>query len=312
MIRPPFPRAINNSLLSAFRACPRKAELEFFHHWKPGTESVHLHAGKAFASGLEASRRAYYEQKLPVPQAVALGTAALLESYGEFECPEHIAKTPSRMAGALLFYFDNYPLETDPCEPYQWAVGKRAIEFSFATPLSIGHPETGEPLIYAGRSDMIVKMAGGLFVEDDKTASSLGASWSNSFDMRAQFTGYCWSAREAGLAVDGVLVRGVSILKSKYETQQVITYRRPWEIDRWLEQTERDIKRLIEMWKLGAYDYNLDASCEAYGGCVFKRVCMSQDPAPWLEGYFTRRRRDSLDLSETIIGAEEVASWEKT
>jgi hypothetical protein len=310
MIRPPFPRAVNNSLLSAFRACPRKAELEFFHHWKPGTDSIHLHAGKAYAAGLEAARRAFYERGLSHEEAVSLGIAALLESYGDFECPEHIAKTPSRMAGALIFYFDNYPMTSDPCTPYEWAPGKRAIEFSFATPMRIAHPTTGEPLVYAGRSDMIVNMAGGLFVEDDKTASSLGASWSNSFDMRAQFTGYTWSAQQAGLQVDGVLVRGVSILKTKCETQQVISYRKPWEIKRWLEQTERDITRLIAMWQAGYYDYNLDASCEAYGGCTFKRACMSQDPQPWLEGYFTRRRRDSLDLSETLITPEEVASWE--
>ena len=311
MIRPPFPRAINNSLLKAFRACPRKAELEFIHHWKPGTDSVHLHAGKAYANGLEAARRAYYERGMASDDAIALGGAALLEYYGDFECPAKIAKTPARMLGALEFYFDNYPLESDPCAPYEFAPGKRAIEFSFATPMRIAHPTTGEPLIYAGRSDMIVTMAGGLFVEDDKTASSLGESWINSFDMAAQFTGYCWSARQAGLAVDGVLIRGVSILKTKYETLPVISYRKDWEIDRWLVQTERDILRLIEMWKTGAYDYNLDASCEAYGGCVFKRVCMSSDPEPWLEGYYTRRRRDSLDLTEVNITPEEVESWER-
>ena len=311
MIRPPFPTAINNSLLSAFRACPRKAELEFLQHWKPGTTSIHLHAGKAYASGLEAGRRAFYEDGASSEASVGIAIETCLREYGDIECPSHIAKTPARMAGAIEFYFANYPLDTDPCQPYEWAPGKRAIEFSFATPMEIMHPETGEPLIYAGRSDAIMTMAGGLFVEDDKTASQLGASWINSFDMRAQFTGYCWSARQSGLKVDGVLVRGVSILKTKYETAQVITYRRPWEIDRWLEQTHRDIERLITCWRSGVYDYNLDASCEAYGGCTFKRVCMSQTPEDWLPGYFTQRRRDSLDLSETLITPEEAASWVK-
>ena len=309
MIRPPFPRSINNSLLSAFRACPRKAELEFFHHWKPGTTSIHLHAGKAYASGLEAGRRAFYEDQLSAEEALGIAVETCLREYGDVECPAHIAKTPARMAGAIEFYFANYPLDTDPCKPYEWAPGKKAIEFSFATPMGIAHPETREPLIYAGRSDAIMEMAGGLFVEDDKTASQLGASWINSFDMRAQFTGYCWSAKQSGLAVDGVLVRGVSILKTKYETAQVITYRRAWEIERWLDQTYRDILRMIDMWRDGAYDYNLDASCEAYGGCTFKRVCMSPTPDEWLEGYYTRRRRDPTDLSETNIDAAEVATW---
>lgn len=309
IIRPPFPTAINNSLLVAFRACPRKAQLEFMEHWKPGTTSIHLHAGKAFASGLEAARRAFYEQGLPHEQSVQLGIGTCLKEYGDFECPAHIAKTPIRMAGALEFYFSNYPMAGDHAQPYEWAPGRRAIEFSFATPLPIAHPETGAPLIYGGRSDMIVRMAGGLFVEDDKTASQLGASWQNSFDMRSQFTGYCWAALQAGLPIDGVLVRGVSILKTKYETQQVITYRRKWEMDRWLAQTERDIARLVECWRTGVYDYNLADSCESYGGCAYKRACMSEDPQPWLEGYFTRRRRDSLELTETPVSPEEVATW---
>jgi hypothetical protein len=31
------------------------------------------------------------------------------------------------------------------------------------------------------------------------------------------------------------------MLANKYETMQVITYRRKWEMERWLEQTVRDV-----------------------------------------------------------------------
>lgn len=312
IIRPPFPSQITSSGLASWRACPRKWELEYLNHWKPGTTSIHLHAGKAFATGLEVTRRAFYERNADADAAIGEGVEALLAAYGDFEPPPMMAKTPTRMAGALVYYFDQYPLYRDieHTRPYQWAPGKYAIEFSFASPLPASHPVTGEPLILAGRADMICEMAGGIFIEDDKTASSLGASWSSSFDMRGQFTAYAYAARQSGLNIDGVLIRGVSILKTKYETQQVITYRRGWEIDRWLAQTLRDIERMKASWLSGQFDYNLSDSCEAYGGCTFKRICMSNEPASWLENYYTRRKRDSLTLEETDVTPAELLTWQ--
>ena len=299
--RPPFPSAIDSTMMKTFRGCPRKLELEYLHHYKSKFPSVHLHAGAAFASGLESSRRAFYEQGLPPETAVAMGAETLLREYGDFECPPMAAKTADRMLGALEFYFTAYPMGSDMIQPYEWSPGKRAIEFSFATPLPVLHPETHEPLIYSGRSDMIGNMAGGLFIEDDKTASQLGASWPSQWDLRSQFTGYCWSAHQSGLKVDGVLVRGVSILKTKYETAQVITYRQPWEMARWLEQTCRDIERMKTAWLAGYFDYNLDEECNAYGGCLFKRVCQSRDPQPWLDQYYEQRVWNPLTHTETRL-----------
>lgn len=310
LLRPPFPNYLNASTLSAFKACPRKTYLEHFEHWKAKEPSVHLHAGGAYAHGLEHARRAFYEQGLDAEAALGLGMEAAINFYGDFVCPDHVNKSLPRILGALDFYFENYPMAVDHIKPYEFLPGRKAIEFSFATPMPIDHPTTGEPLIYAGRSDMVGVMAGGLFIEDDKTASQLGAAWQSQWDMRSQFTGYCWSARQASLPVDGVLVRGVSLLANKYETQQVITYRRKWEIERWLEQTVREISRMIEMWRAGAFDYNLDESCNAYGGCLFRRVCMSQTPQDWLDGYYEQRVWNPLTHTETVLTDEVKATWE--
>ena len=60
-----------------------------------------------------------------------------------------------------------------------------------------------------------------------KRQRQLGDSWARQWELRGQFTGYCWAAREAGIDVNGVLVRGVSILKTKYGSAQAITNREP-------------------------------------------------------------------------------------
>jgi hypothetical protein len=300
-IRPMFPPSIDATMLAAFRSCPQKMFRQYVQHWKPASESVHLVAGGAFASGLEAARTAFYIEGASDTDAVAIGLGKLIERYGNFECPSDSAKSLERTAGALEFYFANYPLATDPAKPIKLAGGKHGIEFSFATPLPIVHPVSGDPLLYTGRSDMVCDFAGGIFIEDDKTASSLGASWSKQWEMRSQFTGYCWSARELGIKSNGVLVRGVSILKTKYDTQQAITYRSDYEVERWLAQTCMDIQRMIECWRNGWWDYNLDNACAEYGGCSLQIVCKSSDPETWLKQYFVHRVWDPLAREELTI-----------
>lgn len=303
-IRPDFPSAIDSTLLGTFRSCPQKAFRMYFQHWKPQGESVHLVAGAAFARGLEVARELFYDGGYDSETAIAQGLNALMKKYGDFQCPGDSAKSLERMCGALEFYFDRYPLESDSAKPILMPTGKHAIEFSFAEPLPVKHPVTGDPLLYTGRSDMLCEYAGGRFVEDDKTTSSLGASWARQWEMRSQFTGYTWAGQRAGIELNGILVRGVSILKTKYDTAEVVTYRSPYEIDRWLEQTCRDLERMKAAWESGAWDYNLDHACSEYGGCVLQSVCKSNDPEAWLPMYFERRKWDPLVREETLVDEE--------
>ena len=67
----------------------------------------------------------------------------------------------------------------------------------------------------AGRALRFGQMGEGLYIEDDKTTSQLGSSWGAQWDMRSQFTGYAWAARQSGLPIAGIIVRGISILKTK-------------------------------------------------------------------------------------------------
>ena len=301
MNRVPFPKVLDSTIIAAFRSCPQKAFLEYMRHWKIGDQSVHLHAGGAYAHGLEAARRAYYEQGQDPQTCIALGVQALLQFYGDFACPEDSAKSAGRMAGALEFYFERYPLETDDAIPVTFSSGKRGIEFGFAEPVDELHPETGEPIIYCGRMDMIVEKEGMVLGEDDKTASQLGGSWSRQWDLRSQFTGYVWGAKQAGITLNGFLVRGVSILKTKYDTLEAITYRPEWQLDRWYAQTMRDIRRMKQCWEEGYFDYNLDHACAEYGGCPFRQVCLSQDQDTILHGLFQRRLWDPITRTEEVL-----------
>jgi hypothetical protein len=323
-----FPEIIDSSIMGQYKACAEAFRKAYLQHWKPRTQSVHLHAGGAFAKGLEVTRRAFYtgeyEYLLTTPgvtgdkvktwtvtvrdvgdaeSAIACGLQALLAFYGDFKCPPESAKSAERMAGAFEFYFSNYPLDFEDGYPIELPGGKRAIEFSFAHPLPILHPVTGNPLLYVGRMDAIIQYAGGIYICDEKTTTQLGASWPRQWDLRAQFTGYAWGCAQSGIKVEGAIVRGVSILKTKYDTAQSINYRPEWQIDRWynelLEWVE-DMKLNFErkgpdqQWR-----HNLDHSCAEYGGCQFRESCLSQDEQPWLETAFERRVWNPLLRTET-------------
>jgi len=306
MMRPPFPTVLDSSLMSCFKACPQKFYREYMQHWKPAHESVHLVAGAAFAAGLEAGRIAFFEKNADPERALELAVEACIKSYGNYECPPDSPKSLVRMLGALEFYFDQYPLDKEHATPVLFGSGRRGIEFNFAVPTDLINPETGEPVLYCGRLDQIVDFSGMVFGEDDKTTGQLGASWPRKWDMRYQFSGYAWGCREAGHPLSGFLVRGVSILKRSYETLEAITYRPEWEVDRWYAQFLRDGQRMVECWKSGFWDYDMNDACTAYGGCMFVKICKNRDPEPWLQTSFQRREWNPLTRVERVLDANDV------
>jgi hypothetical protein len=287
-------------MLSTFRKCEQRAMREYFQHWKSLSPNVDLHAGKSFAAGLEHARRAFYDHEQPVEAALAIGLKALLEEYGDFDCPQDSPKSAERMAQAFEFYLSGpWALDCDPAKPLLMASGSHAVEFNFIDPLPVNHPQTGEPILYSSRTDMICSLNGGLFIEDDKTTKAIGPKWANKWEMRAQFSGNVWGARNHGWKVDGVLVRGVAILKTEFRRAQHVTYRPPFEIDRWLKSTSKILRRMIACWEQNDWDYEQDETCAM--GCKFLPICKKPNPDEWLPAYFTKRKWDPVTRTETPL-----------
>jgi hypothetical protein len=303
--RPQFPLVWDNSMRSAFVECPQKMLWEYIHHFKSPYESIHLHAGKAWATALETTRRCYYQIGQSPTEAIATGMETLIREYGDFIPPESGSgsnKSLDRMLVAFAYYWQAFPLKDDPVQPYSGKNGPM-IEFSFASQLApdLLHPETGEPIIFAGRADMVATYAGAVSVYDDKTTSSLGNAWAGQWDRRAQFTGYTWAAQQAGIPVTQCVVRGIAILKTKIDHAQVLTTRTPKHIAEWHKQICRDIRRAIECWKEGYWDVNIADACSSFGGCQFKQPCGANDPMPWLESSFVRREWNPVTREDSLI-----------
>lgn len=300
--KPDFPPVIDSTILTSFRMNPTRCKLEYFEHWKPKAESVHLVAGAAFAKGLEVARKAFYQEGALSEDAIAAGLQALVTAYGSFECPPESTKSLERMCGALEYYFSAYPMESDAAVPVTMPSGQRGIEFSFAEPTEIRHPQTGDPILYAGRMDQVVNFANAVYGFDDKTTSHLGPSWSQQWDLRNQFFGYSWGAKRGGFPMQGFIIRGISILKHSYDTQQAIIYHPQWMLDRWYKQLLRDLQRMVASWQQDEWDFYPDGS-STYGPDPFKNVFMSENPQPWLEAGFERRVWDPVGRTEKVLSS---------
>ena len=305
-VRPMFPHVVDSTMLNALRECPQKMFRTYMQHWKSRYESIHLHAGASLAKGLEETRKAFYYDGLSSEESEAIGMFAMMRAYGLDDPQIETTKTIDRLMMGFTYFFDQWPLGMDGFEPLDLG-HKKGIEFSFLEPLGINHPITGDPIMFSGRADMLGTFCSGIMLEDDKTTSALGATWPIKWEMRGQFTGYTWAAREAlGIDVKGVLVRGLCILKNGFNHMQVPTYRSRYEIELWYNQTIRDINRLINMWTEGYYDYNLGESCAAYGGCSFQSICKSENPDDWLPATMVQRVWDPVSREEITI-----EDWEK-
>lgn len=301
MIRPDFPIAIDSSMRASFVECPQQAYRQYFQHLRKKGESVHLIAGGAFAKGTEVIRTEFFDRGSTFEDALTAGVLAATSAYGNYDPGTDSKGKPhpkrlERVIDGLIHYFTEFPPYTDHCQPLKLPSGKHAIEFKFAIPIEVDHPVTGEPILYVGRSDMICTYNQSLFIFDDKTTSQLGASWPDSWTLRAQLDGYVWASRKSGYDTRGAIVRGLSFLTSNFGTAESLQLRTDWQIQRWYHQLLRDVERMKRCWEEGYWDYNLSSACNAYGGCSFRDLCRVSNPEDWVETEYEVREWSPLEV----------------
>lgn len=291
-VQPILQPHIDSTMISTFRACPQKFKNEFILGLRPSETSIDLHAGAVFSATLERFYREVWFNGCTTPIALGRAYDTFTSEWGDFIIrKEKHPKTPENMWAAVESYIATYPPRTDPCQPY-FTNGVPSFEFSFAIPLDFPgfplHP-SGDPFVYVGRFDMFGKWGGRPVVRDEKTAQRLESNWSEKWDLRSQFLGYCWALQHYGIPCNTTIVRGVIItLKEVRQVEAIKTYSQML-IDRWFEQLRRDLTRLRASWDEGYFDYNLNESCTAYSHCPFMPLCTSPHPENWYNNYSVKR-----------------------
>jgi hypothetical protein len=311
-----FPRVIDATMRSDWHKCPHA----FFRRHCQGLSrprtNVHLHFGGCLAAGLEAARREFYASG-DCSDALHLGCERIIAAWGEFTTPEHPTRTEANKTlaaclHALQSYLAEWPLDIDPFRIHTHA-GQPCIEWSGAVPIpGSSHPDTGEPILYAGRFDLIGDYQHAIWGLDDKTTGidPNNESWRQQWKLRGQFTGYAWLAREYGIPLRGFIVRGVGVLSASIRLGWALAPRPPWMIDRWLHQLQDDTEQMVQQYEYGNLDWAgpfisivhpfpqvFDTACADFGGCSFTDLCSSEHPEDW-EDQFTVQRWDPLVRQE--------------
>jgi hypothetical protein len=309
-----FPQVIDATMRSDWRACPHRF---FRRHVQglvaPGEVSVHLHFGGCLAKGLETARREFFVGGSP-DRALFNGCEAIIAAWGDFQgkpAPNVNEKKKSLEACILSLaeYFKTWPLESDDVTIHVHR-GEPCIEFSFAVPIpGSRHPVTGDPILYAGRFDLIGDYLKAVWGLDDKTATSMSSA--EKWRLRGQFTGYCWGSREYGVSLAGFLVREVQILTHEIRCQQVQSIRPDWMIDAWQRQLQQDVNDMCVQWDhlssgrwteaagfAHPFPQAFDNACHDFNHpCAFVDLCSSEHPDRWLDN-FDVRRWDPLTRTE--------------
>jgi hypothetical protein len=317
-----FPSVIDSTMIAAL-ACHRRWDYAYQRNYIPDSrKNIHLMAGAAFAKGLEVMRlswsQGFYDRPVfktildehgvessvldynehcvieSTDDALELGLEALMLAYDE-SVEHNTAKTLDRMCGALEYYASVFPIDDPEFGIIETIAGRPGIEWNFCAPLPVLHPDTGEPLLYSGRLDVVLAAYAGRYLTDDKTTSSLGYSWPNQWDMRGQFASYAWGASESGLQIDGTLVRGISILKTKYDHAQTIVHQPPWKQAEWLASTCEKLEYAKQLYARGINVAAFGEACNEYGGCEFKIVCMGKNHEEWMASNFDERNWNPLE-----------------
>jgi hypothetical protein len=302
-----LPLHIDSTMISCFRSCAQKFFQEFILGRRPSATSIDLHFGAVFSRTLEHFYRQVWEQGIDPRTALDRCLIFFQNEWGDAApTRDSSPKTKENCWDALESYVSTYPPHSDHVQPLLVS-GRASFEFSFAIPLadpSFPRHPSGDPFIYVGRADLLGEHKALPVIRDEKTASRLDSNWSDHWNLRSQFLGYCWAAQQGGIPVENVVVRGI-IVKKKSPCVQVEAIK-PYSkmlIARWYEQLRRDLHRLVEMWEYGSrmaalsgrqidgssFDYNLGETCTQYGLCPYMDLCKSPNPDRWASNYVVRR-----------------------
>ena len=283
-----FPVAIDNTMRTAFDACQRKFLLAHIYNLRSGDPSIHLVFGAAYAKGLEVARKEFYTGNKDKASYVGKAMIAAIQEWHEANDDPMLDESKSLLncLCAIDYYFEEFPMENDWVQPLM-IDDEPAVEFTFAMPLELKGPD-GNPVLYAGRFDMFIDFQGNAAVYDDKTTSQLGQSWINGWNLDSQMTSYIWAGQQHGFNTTTAVIRGVSILKTKFGNAQAIEHRTDFEVRSWYNLVHHNLYDMIEAFDKGEDHFlpSYGQACKAFGGCPYAELCKKENWKDWIEPDF--------------------------
>lgn len=303
-----FPEVVSSSTIGQYASCPLKFFYGTILNLTPRTTNIHLNAGAALAASLNTFRRHYYapDSEKDIDLCLAYALQTLVEEYvrgaGELshsqwdEMNIDVKGLPN-MAVALVAYVDNFnPADPYGLHPYVDPTGEVWAERSFTFPTQVGHPVTGQPILYSGRVDWIGEHNGYKFVVDEKTTKAMGKNWTNQWNLRGQFIGYTLGFLSSFPEVAGTWVRGINLLKESIRFAEHPVNVPVWLIRDWWTDLNYMLADAVRDWERGHFRSDRGSACTQYSGCQFQSICKipSDQRHSFARPLFTQARYNPL------------------
>ena len=252
----------DNSMLSGFKACPRKFFYRFKKHLIKASEET-LDAPILFGQAMHLAMEAWYLTK----DAQQMDKAFLDYFLPFKDCDAKGLRTVEKGITILHQYRENYPLANEA-----FTVQEKNVEIGFVAELS-------KDYLYCGRIDLLVDwnlMFNGPVIIDHKFSSSKGYLC---ITPNHQLDGYIWGVSELTKQnVKGALLNIVYIGKGlKTNTfERHMAYRTPEDIQKWKQSTLSWLSLLSECEQKDNWPMNTGSCGAFFRDCEYKPLCVSQ------------------------------------
>lgn len=290
--------AWDSTSLKNAEKCPRYYQYVNIEGWVSHNSSVHLWFGSIYASSLELFHELMAKGSDREDAIREVVRFALIESWDHERDDEgnripdtgappefdHNTKNRFTLIRSIVWYFEQFKDEF--FSTYIKADGTPAVEHSFRV-------EVDDSLLFCGHIDRLcLDPQGELFVHDQKTTgSTISPYYFNQFKPDTQFSMYTFATKMIYSApVKGVIIDAAQIAVGFTRFGRAPTYRTDDELNEWYDETLILIEQMYGYHDRDFYPRN-PASCNNYGGCVFREVCsrpLGVRPN-FLEGSFTKR-----------------------
>lgn len=307
VLQPDAPGAFDNSILSTFQRCPRKAFYTYYLDRAAKGKSYSIQFGVAYHRFREILEKAYLrwvadsdtEISEVEDELFAVAWSAALQAEDGFEDPP----VENRKS-----YLNTERLRTSCEDAFEnWKREKSGGDIEVLFPERAFELELPNGELYIGKMDQVILWNDDVWVRDFKTTSRMGRTYADNFDPNNQFTGYVWAAQQlSGRKVQGVMVETLYNNKSNVAVfKQFLTTRTPGEIEEWVEETMYEIETARRYEEDGIFPKRTTA-CSDYGGCFFRDACSKSNwrsRERWLESHTIESHWDPREADEEATEA---------
>lgn len=295
----------DSTSLGALQECPRKYFYSIICGWAPREMSVHLSFGLAYHEALERYYHARAQGKSHVEGLrVAVRYCLAVTWNPELKRPitwDSKEKNRETLLRTVVWYLTQF--EEDPLETVILANGKPAVELSFRFPIDLTSPD-GNPYMFCGHLDRVVKFNGQYHVNDHKTTKYeiKSADFFDKYSPDNQMSMYSFAGKIVyKIPVQGVLVGAAQVLVTLSRFRRGFANRTDNMLIEWYNDKKFWIQQAAEFAVQNYWPMN-DKSCGMYGGCPYRGIC-GKDPRvrdQWLAAGFKKRVWDPLQIRGDI------------